>query len=45
MHHPDYERPLLVVWMCEACHGVLHRIQRATKVDLRKPPSWVGKED
>lgn len=23
-HHPDYERPLHVVWFCRRCHKVLH---------------------
>lgn len=24
MHHPDYSRPLLVIWLCRACHLSLH---------------------
>ena len=24
-HHPDYERPLLVWWLCRACHKAHHR--------------------
>lgn len=24
MHHPDYDRPLLVVWMCRPCHLNYH---------------------
>jgi len=24
MHHPDYSRPLLVIWMCDPCHTELH---------------------
>ena len=25
MHHPDYSLPLLIVWLCSACHGKLTR--------------------
>lgn len=25
MHHPDYSRPLDVVWVCKPCHGIRHR--------------------
>jgi hypothetical protein len=24
MHHPDYSRPLLIIWMCRDCHRELH---------------------
>lgn len=24
MHHPDYGKPLFVVWICRACHTQLH---------------------
>ena len=23
-HHPDYEHPLQVIWLCEPCHKALH---------------------
>jgi hypothetical protein len=23
-HHPDYERPLTVVWLCRGCHAAEH---------------------
>lgn len=26
-HHPDYRRPLYVVWLCRACHKKLHAAQ------------------
>lgn len=28
MHHPDHERPLVVVWMCRACHLSWHAFWR-----------------
>lgn len=27
MHHPDYSRPLDVIWMCRDCHMALHRFE------------------
>lgn len=24
-HHPDYDRPLMVVWVCGPCHRAHHR--------------------
>lgn len=23
-HHPDYARPLMVVWLCASCHKIHH---------------------
>lgn len=25
-HHPDYARPLMVVWICRKCHADHHRL-------------------
>ncbi len=25
MHHPNYNEPLLIVWLCGNCHSALHR--------------------
>jgi len=28
MHHPDYDKPLEVEWMCRPCHLLEHHIER-----------------
>lgn len=27
-HHPDYSKPLEIVWLCRPCHLALHREER-----------------
>jgi len=31
-HHPDYDKPKFVYWMCNQCHSTLHRILKKTKL-------------
>lgn len=31
MHHPDYSKPLDVIWLCEPCHNHLHSLERKAK--------------
>jgi hypothetical protein len=26
-HHPDYEQPLAIVWLCRPCHVKFHHLQ------------------
>jgi hypothetical protein len=27
-HHPDYTRPLLIVWLCKPCHVIADKVRR-----------------
>lgn len=27
-HHPDYSKPLCVMWLCQKCHALVHKIER-----------------
>lgn len=31
-HHPDYNKPLDVMWLCQPCHHAWHQVNRATPV-------------
>lgn len=33
-HHPDYARPLMVVWLCQPCHRRHHREYAKERVIL-----------
>ena len=34
-HHPDYEQPLLIVWLCADCHRVIHKAQSRRQGGIR----------
>lgn len=31
IHHPDYDKPLKVVWLCRSCHLKLHKLLKNIK--------------
>jgi len=34
MHHPDYNKPLDVVWLCTECHGKTRRLSQDEDCDI-----------
>lgn len=36
-HHPDYSRPLDVIWLCPSCHGAAHRADAETLHPQQEP--------
>lgn len=33
MHHPDYDRPAEVEWMCRPCHMALHAFEKLAQFE------------
>ena len=31
-HHPDYRKPLFVIWLCQSCHKDWHKIVRQVRL-------------
>jgi hypothetical protein len=38
-HHPDYSRPLFVIWLCRPCHLKLHAAKRKRRRLQRQFPA------
>lgn len=34
MHHPDYNDPWNVVWMCRPCHDEFHTLERKVMASI-----------
>lgn len=37
-HHPDYDKPLEIVWMCAPCHRRVHQLGKHGKGGGRQRP-------
>lgn len=35
-HHPDYERPSLIRWLCRVCHMAMHANQNTKSCAVRR---------
>ena len=40
-HHPDYARPLMVIWLCRRCHRSHHKAHSIANLRGKRAPELI----